>query len=462
MTSHALSRHDRHPPDMGLLVCVFALCTIGIIMVYSASQYEGLRQFASTQYLAGKQIKWFFLSMAAFVAASVIDGRVVKKYPYALAGAALVLLLLVQVFSEKTLGANSRFRMGGMSLQPSEFAKVFMVLFWSAALASLKEWKDLFKSPKDFAPAAVMGLCILLVFKEPDMGGASVLVFMALSLLYIKGLPVRFLMGAGSLLGVAFWAAVITRPYRMARILAFLNPEADPLGKGYNALQSMMSFASGGLMGAGLGNGKQKFDYLPEQHADFIYSVIGEEWGLLGAGLVAFLFLMILWRGMAIARRQQDEFSHLLATGIVALLVGQGLLNMLVAVSAVPATGLTLPFVSYGGSSLMASAIMAGMLVKLSSCRVTGVMQSQEPMDDVIPLVRDTAPDAIRARPRPTRPEPVQGTTPRLAPSTEAPVRKPRPTPAAATVARSRREVSRVAQTGAGGRGNRRSSLPRY
>ncbi len=435
------TRHDRHPPDMWLLVCVFTLATLGVVMVYSASQYEGLRQFSNTGYLAQKQIIWFFVSLVGFAVASLVDWRWVKRSPYVAGGAALVLLALVHVFSERTLGATSRFRIGPMSVQPSEFAKLLLLLFWAAVLSKRKNWDDVLKSGKDVLPLVLLTACLGLIVKEPDVGGASIMAFMIVALWYLKGLP---MMGLGALAGsgaMALVAMIVARPYRLSRIEAFLDPWSAPLDKGYNAIQSMLAFASGGITGVGLGNSRQKFDYLPEQHADFIYSVVGEEFGLLGAMAIAFLFAVILWRGMAIARKQEDEFHQLLASGIVCLLVGQGLINMLVAVSALPATGLTLPFVSYGGSSLLVSAIMAGILVNLSSCKMV-----QAP-------VVESMPEPIRRKPVPVKDKPSRQVA--LAPRFGATVERPAPKAKG-------REVSRGAAIGTGGRGNGWASLPRY
>lgn len=440
------ARYERHRPDMWLIFASFTLSVTGVVMVYSASQYEGLTEFSNLTYLASKQLLWFGIATAGFMAAAFFDSRWVKKYTPHLGIVAIVILALVHVMSEKTLGANSRFRVGGVSIQPSEFAKLLVLLYWASVLSQVKTWNQFFRSGKDAVPLGVVGLSLLLVLKEPDMGGCSVLTFMVLSLWYLKGLPLSRLavmMGAGALV---FVKMVVSSPYQWARITAWLDPWAHQLGKGYNVIQSMMAFANGGMMGVGLGQSAQKFDYLPEQHADFIYSVIGEEFGMLGALLVAVLFLVILIRGFQIARRQQEEFTYYLATGIVTVLVGQALLNMLVAVSALPATGLTLPFVSYGGSSLVASAIMVGMLVKLSACRVSlkGALEKEQEQEILSSTIS-----------RPERPEEIAMKKKPKAMSPGRPVTVP------ALKGKPKVEVNHAA-SGAGGRGDRRASLPRY
>lgn len=434
------AKYERHKPDMWLMLAAFSLCVIGLIMVYSASQYEGLQRFSNVTYLASKQFLWFVIAMVSFSAASMVDGRWVKRYPYAMGVTACIILLGVHIFAERTLGASSRFRVGGMSIQPSEFAKLLILMFWAATLSQVKAWNQFFRSAKDAAPLALVGLCLLLVFKEPDMGGASILGCMVLALWYLKGMPLPVLGGIIGTGGVLGYAYAMSNPYQAARITAFLDPWSHKLGKGYNAVQSMMAFANGGFSGVGLGNGAQKFEYLPEQHADFIYSVIGEEFGLIGAAVVAGLFIVILYRGMAIAARQQDEFSTYLSTGIVCALVGQGLLNMLVAVSAVPTTGLTMPFVSYGGSSMVVSAIMIGMLVKLSACRKEGATTCEERAEEREALPRFVVPQPPALKARKTAPADTTQTA----------------------TAKRTKGVKAVAQTGAGSRGNRWASLPRY
>jgi len=338
----------------------------GLLMVGSASNYIALEYSTDPSAFLWKHLIHLLLGFGALVAAlsfryrQLDDRRVVMT----LLGGCLVSLLLVLAMPAVS-GAHRWIPIGPMNLQPSEFAKLFTVVFMAYALSR----KDDRNSDAWAVPLpcfVVVGTLAFLVFIEPDLGSAVMLVFTACLMIFVAGLSWKAIAALGGLGAVGFVFGVLAKDYRLARIKSFLDPSADALGTSFQLNQSLIAVGSGGLTGTGLGQGQQKAFFLPAVHTDFIFSVIGEELGLLGTGAVLIAFLMIFWRGMRAALRAPDRFGFYLALGITNLLVVQALINMGVCLGLLPTKGLPLPFISYGGSSLLASMAGIGLLLNIS------------------------------------------------------------------------------------------------
>jgi cell division protein FtsW len=255
--------------------------------------------------------------------------------------------------------------LGVFNFQPSEFAKLAAVLYMSWVLARKQERvNDLWVVP--LPCLLVVGTMALLVVVEPDLGSAVVPVVVAGVMIFVAGLRWQYVLSFGGIGALAFVVSVVVEPYRISRLTVFLNPWSDPLDKGYQLCQSLIAFGNGGLTGMGFGFGGQRALFLPAPHTDFIFSVVGEDLGLLGCSSLLAVFLLLFWRGMRAAMRAPDRFGFYLALGITCMLVLQGLINMGVCLGLLPTKGLPLPFISYGGSSLLVSMAAMGMLLNVS------------------------------------------------------------------------------------------------
>jgi len=363
---------DRNADTMVLFI-VLALVGLGITMVYSASCILALEKFGNQYY--------FFQHQALLAIAGVVLMFAVMKIPYSVyytlaypilgIGLALLTLLYVPGFGHTVAGATRWLQLGSFVFQPSEVVKLTVVIFMSYSLSKKQEKIKTFSI--GFLPNIFIALVALfLIMKEPDFGTSILLLVIVLMMMFVAGTKVRyiFLTMLGSL--PIFYLLIIRADYRLARILVFLNPWSDPQHAGFQITQSFIAFGSGGLWGLGLGEGRQKLFFLPAPHTDFIYAVIGEELGFLGTALVLALFLTLVRRGIKIAWKTLDPFGCLLAIGITAMLGIQALVNMGVALGLLPTKGLPMPFVSYGGTSLIISFIAAGILLNISTTVATG------------------------------------------------------------------------------------------
>ena len=353
--------------DRLLFTAVVVLVGLGLTMVYSASG-PGDTGVSRPPWLQSLLVKQSLAAAAGFVAMWVmmhLDYRVLKRrrVVWSLLGGALFLLTIVLLAPERN-STNRWLVIGGFSIQPSEFAKLALVPFLAYQVARSAESER----RRDYALPAILAGALLtaLVFLGRDLGSALLLTVVTGTVLFLAGIPWTSLL-TGSLIAVpAALAAVWFEPYRKERFLAFLSPEADPLGAGFQPLQSLIAVGSGGLFGLGLGKGLQKLHFLPYLHSDFVYSIVGEELGLLGASVVILLFGVLFWRGIVAGLRAPDEFGKYLAWGFSSMLAVQALVHISVALSLLPATGMTLPFVSYGGSSLVVCLMAAGVLLNVS------------------------------------------------------------------------------------------------
>jgi len=351
--------------DVTLAAVVIALLGFGVVMVYSASVIEATVVFRDPQYFLKRQAVYAGVSFALMLGLSHIDYHLYRRFTYPILGAVTILMVMSVIgFGHSGGGAARWLAIGPIHIQPSECAKLALVL-WLAY--SLEKKRDNVKSFSiGMLPHLIMaGLLMILCLKQPDFGGASVLLFLTFTLLFVAGARLGYLLGAG-MLGALFavWAVRFTA-YRWERMLAWFNMAEHRQDLAYQPFQAVMSFGSGQTTGMGVGKGLQVL-YLPEAHTDFIAAIIGEELGFVGILALCTVFLVIVARGVRIALQAEDEYGQYIAIGISVLFGAQALINIAVAMSIFPTKGLTLPFVSYGGSSLLVCAAAMGILLSIS------------------------------------------------------------------------------------------------
>ncbi|HXP93070.1 MAG TPA: putative lipid II flippase FtsW [Candidatus Binatia bacterium] len=363
------SRHSA-PPDTVLFSVVAALVSIGLIMIFSASSATAWAAHRDTAFYLKRQLLWLAVALVPAYVAYRCDYRALRPLaPWALVISVLTLLVvLIPHLGLVSGGARRWLGAGPFSFQPSEFVKLGLVVYLSAAL-STKGDRIRSLTYGLFPLLAITFALAALVFLEPDVGTASLLVFTAIVMLFVAGARVPHLMMVALATIPALAIAILSSPYKRARILAFLDPWKDRQDAGFHIVQSLLALGSGGLFGVGLGASRQKFFYLPEQYTDFIFSILGEELGLLGALVVVVLFVILAYRAIRIALRAPDRFGFFLAVGCTSLIVIQAFINIGVVTSSWPVTGVPLPFVSFGGSSLVVSLVAVALLINIGRQR---------------------------------------------------------------------------------------------
>jgi cell division protein FtsW len=361
-------RRERHQVNYALLTAVLALVAIGVVMVYSASSVRSYLASSDPAAQGMQQAVWALLGLAAMLLASRVDFRLLRYLAIPAYVVTLLLLAVVLIPSVGSEVSGSRRWLvvpGVGGFQPAELAKLAICIY-------LAHWLDrrgrnahgFWNGLIPFALLVAPGF--LLIAAEPDLGTAGVYAVTALSMFFMAGANLLYL---GAIAGGVVGAAVLmvtSTPYQLQRVESFLDPFRDPLGAGYNTIQALMALALGGIVGQGLGASKQKFLYLPAPSTDFIFAIIGEEWGLVGTLTVVALFLIIAYQGYRIAIHAPDTFSGLLAAGITTWLVVQASINMMVVSALMPVTGIPLPFISYGGSALTINLVAVGILLSIS------------------------------------------------------------------------------------------------
>jgi cell division protein FtsW len=355
--------------DKTLLFAILMLLVISVVMVYSSSSVVALTTYDDPAFFMKRQLLWAAVGLALMALTMRIDHRRLsdQRVVLALAAVSFVLLTatLVPGVGRMINGSRRWLRLGMLSFQPAELAKFAVVIYMSYYIA--KKGGRIRNFMNGMVPAYVVTAVFLAVaVLQPDFGSAMTLAGVTGIMLFAGGANVLHIGGTllAALPFIGF--AVAHKAYRWRRIVAFLDPWSDPQGAGHQIIQSFLAFGSGGLLGRGLGEGRQKLLFLPERHSDFIYAVIGEELGLIGALAVLLLFLVILWRGVRVALAVDDPFSRLLALGITLLICLQGLINMAVVTGLLPTKGIALPLVSYGGSSLVITMAALGVLLNIS------------------------------------------------------------------------------------------------
>lgn len=354
-------------PDYGILFSVLVLLGIGIVMVYSSSSIKADQYFHDSYHFLKRQVVWAAVgtfTMMALLKFDYWNWKLLAK-PIFLVNLALLFLVLIPGIGMKINEARRWIGFGFAQLQPSEIMKLSFVIFLAYWLSRAPEgvrdfWHGLV--PK----MALLGLVFGLIMAEPDMGTSIAISGTVVVMLFVSGAKLRHLAGLGAsampLLGLLIWIA----PYRWRRLTSFLNPEADPQFSGYQIIQSLYALGSGGLFGVGLGRSRQKFFYLPENHTDMIFAIIGEELGFIGGVAVILLFFFFAWRGFKVAVDAADSFGALLAVGITTMITLQAAINIGVVTQSMPLTGIPLPFISYGGSNLLFTLAGIGILLNVS------------------------------------------------------------------------------------------------
>lgn len=352
--------------DRTLFFAGVGLTLFGLIMIYSASAVIALERHKSPHYFLIKQTLAAVVGLVGMGIAMHVDYRRLLNRPLVYLGLLVsVVLLAAALFSDTTNQVRRWILAGPIQFQPSEIAKLALVLFL-AYLIPRKENRINDLTGTIVPCAVIVGQLALLVYLQPDLGTATIYVLLTIVLLFLAGLRWRYLVTSGGACAVVLGLMILQAPYRVRRILAFLNPENDPLGAGFQARQSILAVASGGIQGASLGQSRQKLFYLPEPHTDFIFAVIAEELGFLGALAVIVAFGVLFWRGMVAATGAPDRGGYYLAAGITLWLVLQAMMNIAVTLGLVPTKGIPLPFLSYGGSSLVMCLIGLGVLLNIS------------------------------------------------------------------------------------------------
>jgi cell division protein FtsW len=351
---------DRRAMDPWLFFAAMALASLGLVMVYSASVYTARIRYHDWEYFLGRQGVLFGLGTVVMLATSRLDYRIFRRFAPHLMALGLLGLLAVLAVGDEVNGARRWIRAPGINIQPSELAKVCLAIFLSAMLARQGERVRRFTGGF-LPPLVVASLTMLLVLLEKDLGTTILLGALTLTMLFVAGTRISYVAAAMMLAAPLVWAQMIGVGYRRGRLMDFLSGEQS-----YQIQQSLIAIGSGGTWGLGLGAGRQKLGFLPENHTDFILASIGEEVGLVGIYAVIALFCLLVWRGLVAARNAPDRFGTYLAVALSALFGLQALINICVVLEVVPAKGITLPFLSYGGSSLLVSMGMVGILLSIS------------------------------------------------------------------------------------------------
>lgn len=359
--------HGNRLPDMLLLFLVLSLLGIGLVMVYSSSHVWAAYKFDDAYFFVKRQFLFAVVGVIGMFIISYVPYFLWRKYVVVILTVCFLLLLLVLVPGIGIVrgGAQSWIGIGAFSIQPSEFIKLGLILYLGHYLSNLIHEKKSFM--KHFLlPLLYVFVAFGLIMIQPDFGTGVVLVGTCVLMVFIAGTKIKYFVYLGLLGLVGFAALIISAPYRMSRITSFLNPWEDPQGDGFQIIQSLYAIGPGKLMGVGLGKSLQKYFYLPEPQTDFIFAIIGEEFGFIGAGFVICLFLLLCWRGIRIALQTNDYFGKFISFGIITMLTIQVMINISVVIGLIPVTGITLPFLSYGGSSLTLTLCSVGIVLNVS------------------------------------------------------------------------------------------------
>ncbi|MDE3838427.1 stage V sporulation protein E [Bacillus methanolicus] len=354
-------------PDMILMIVTFTLLAVGLIMVYSASAVWAEYKFDDSFFFAKRQMLFAGVGIIAMFFIMNVDYWSWKTWAKVLLLICFVLLLLVLIpgIGNERNGSRSWIGVGAFSIQPSEFMKLAMIAFLAKFLSERQKMITSFKN--GLVPSlSLVFSAFALIMLQPDLGTGTVMVGTCLVMIFISGARISHFVGLGFIGVAGFVGLVLSAPYRIKRITSFLDPWQDQLGTGFQIIQSLYAIGPGGLFGLGLGQSRQKFFYLPEPQTDFIFAILAEELGFIGGSFVLLLFSLLLWRGIRIALGAPDLYGSFLAVGIIAMIAIQVMINIGVVTGLMPVTGITLPFLSYGGSSLTLMLMAIGVLLNIS------------------------------------------------------------------------------------------------
>lgn len=348
--------------DFGLLIIVLFLATFGILMVYDASSVTATTEFNNRFYFVREQLKGFFVGLTGMLFAIKFNYRNYYKLalPFLLGCLLMLLLVFIPGIGVNALGAHRWINLHFINLQPSEITKLTLVIYLSAWLSTKEKGRLL-------PFLLLLGLIVGLVILEPDMGTAIIIVATSIIMYFISGAPVKHFFTLIPVVVACLVGLAVAAPYRLKRIITFFNAENDPLGSSYHVRQVLLSLGSGGLLGLGLGKSRQKFSYLPEASTDSIFAIIAEELGFIGSVFLLLVFLALIYKGYKIAQNSRDVFGRFLAFGITSWFALQIIINLTSMVALTPLTGIPLPFISYGSSSLVVELYAVGILINISS-----------------------------------------------------------------------------------------------
>ena len=361
-------RINTYKNDIFLVTAVVILLTIGIIMVFSASAVMAHEKHGSSIYYYLKQILWGFLCiMAIFVFSRLkISTYTRGKIPIFLLLLSVLLLIGLFFAGDVVNGAKRWYDMGIASFQPSEFAKIALIIYFAEVFSrkkssALRDWK------KGLLPLAVIFMLVIVpIYFQPDLGTVVMISLIIATMTFLSNVRFKHILGAFIFLLPALLLKLQSSSYQTDRIKDWIENLSNPLGSGYQIKQSMIGLGNGGLIGSGIGRSKQKFFFLPDSHTDFVFSILGEELGFIGTSIILILFLVILWRGIRIAKRAGSTFTQYLAVGLTMNIVLYGFMNAAVTTMLIPTTGMPMPFLSYGGSSLLSVGISIGILMNIA------------------------------------------------------------------------------------------------
>ena len=353
--------------DFYLFIAIIILILFGAVMIYSASSIWANYKFEDSFYYVKRQMIFIVLGIFLMITISKIDYNIYYEKSNKILGICIILLILVLIpgIGSVRNGSRSWFGIGSLGIQPSEAAKLGMIIFTSKYLTNSSKFLKSYKYGV-FPILGVLFLLFGLIMLQPDLGTGMILVVSIISLLFIAGVNMKFFIGGGILGVIGVIILIVIAPYRMDRITSFINPWKDPLGTGFQIIQSLYAIGPGGLLGRGYLNSIQKQFYLPEPQTDFIFSIIAEEFGMVGTIFVVFMFSFIIYRGIKVALKTKDNFAKYLAFGMSFQLAFQALMNLMVVIGMIPVTGVTLPFLSYGGSSLLITLCSMGIILNIS------------------------------------------------------------------------------------------------
>ena len=352
---------------ISILIITSLLIAVGVIMVYSASAIYAYEKLGDSLFFLKRHLVFLFIGVVSALLVMRIDYRHFKKYSYALLFTSLLLLVLVLIpgIGHQAGGARRWFRFWLFGFQPSEAVKICMIIYFADALS--RKGNEIRRFLSGFLPPAlILGTCLGLILLEPDLGTAALIGFVAVIMFFVSGANIQHMVYMGLLALPFLYFAIFKTPYRRNRVIAFLNPWRDPKGTGFQMIQSFLALGSGGLIGVGLGQSKQKLFYLPASHTDFIFSIIGEELGFLGVLSVLALFFALAIQGMRVVAKCNDHFGRLVSLGIVSMITLEAIIHIGVSIGSFPTKGLPLPFISYGGSSLVFHMIAIGILLSIT------------------------------------------------------------------------------------------------
>jgi len=352
--------------DKVVFTAAFLLVCASVVMVYSASAVLALERLGQPYYFVTRQALWIVLGLAALAVVMRVDYRRYKSDTFLWTVLGVVgVMLVATLFSTPVNGARRWLGIGSLGIQPSELAKIACVLFTAMMLERRMHRID--EVSYSLLPIGIVaGALTVLILLQKDFGTALSLVLIVATMVFAAGLHYRYIIGAALVAAPLAYIVLISEAYRWRRLMAWLNPWADPLGDGFQIIQSLIAVGTGGITGLGLMGGVQKLFYLPEPHTDFIYAVIAEELGLLGATAVLVCFAVIAWRGLRISMHAEDRFGAFAALGLTMMIAAQAFVNMSVVLNLLPTKGIPLPLVSHGGSSLLASLLAMAILLNIS------------------------------------------------------------------------------------------------